>query len=521
MDDTDRQRTRRRFLEGAVTVSLTSAAGCLDSTDDSSSPDGDGAGDADPLPEYDGPLTVTDTTLIDDSGQTVTVLVTSVNDGVDARNAELVVELTHTEAEGAISRERTLLLDGGAERSSSVTFRPKFFGSQGSRRPTEGEFQFDTTFQNVDVLEDYPGPVERSERTPIDGGSDWPATRYDAGTAAHNPGTTVPTSEPTSVWTAPEVEHAYGSTGPVVRDGSVYAGRPVQALGVEDGDVRWTHDGPDRVGDLTVGDGVVAFGTTDDFRALDAESGEVQWTVSAPGNTWQGDASIVDGRILTWAPGAQGAGKRTGSTPGTLYAIEAASGDVAWSVETEESLLGAPPVSDGLVLTDGNPLRAIDVDDGTEVWSWSGGDSVVTAAVAYDTIYVLAEEQLTALDVAEGRERWLSPGAFHPVQIAVGNGAVYLQTEREYEPVAFDAVTGDVRWVCEATEYPLGAPCVTSDALVVQSERGPVYAIDTATGDLRWSLDVAASRPGTVGLADDICYLNETRGPLHALAAEQ
>ncbi|QCS43842.1 PQQ-binding-like beta-propeller repeat protein [Natrinema versiforme] len=281
--------TRRRFLTTGTVAAVGGIAGCsgvLDS-DAESEPPGDtetAAGS-----DYSGPLQVSGIERVDDGGgRTVRVAVTIENTGSEARQADLVVTLSHTEADGSIDRDRSVLLAAGLEREVILSFRPQFFGEDGIDRPEDGEFRFDGTFRNDEVREAYPGLVTPSERAAIDGGSAWPGIAYDPGATAYNPGTEAPRSEPTAAWTESAVEYAFSESGPVVADGTVVAGRSVRALSASDGGEQWVHEGPARTSPLAVGDGVVAFGTPEDVRALEAESGEVQWNVPSDGDIWHG-----------------------------------------------------------------------------------------------------------------------------------------------------------------------------------------------------------------------------------------
>lgn len=472
--------SRRRYLTSAAAAPLVGVAGCLGF--------------------FRGPLQVTRTERIGE-GRTVRVEVTVENTGEEARYADLIVELSHTEARGSISRERTLLLAPEAARTITVVFQPMFLGENSAGQPSDGEFRFDTSFENVEVVEDYPGLVEPSERPAIAGGSAWATTRYDAGATAHNPATTAPRSRPATAWTsAPPFELTFSPKGPVVADGTVYAGRPVRAVSVVDGTEQWAKERAARTGSLALGEEEVVFGTREDVRALDRDSGTVRWTVSGAGG---GATTVADGRVYT--------------TAGGLSTVEAVSGEVVWSADTTGSLLGPPPVADGVVLAGGEPLTAFDVADGTVRWTASDLGRVVAAAVAYETVFALTGDHLVALDLAEGRPRWVAEGPFREEQIAVGNGAVYLQIDRRYRSVAVDAATGETEWVCRETDGVLGPPSATDGALVVQSERNTLYGIDTATGEVRWSRGMSMGRPGTVAVADGVCYVTGSRGQLHAL----
>lgn len=501
--------TRRRYLATGAVVSLGGVAGCtdsLDSSEEEASTGPESESQTATASDSGGPLRVRSIERTDDGGQTVRTAATVENVGDEARQADLVVTLSHTEADGSIDRTRPVLLAAGFEQEVVVPFRPRFFSEDGVDRPESGEFQFDGRFESVDVLEDYPGLVAPSDQEALADGAAWPGAAYDTGATAYNPGTEAPRTEPTADWTASAVEYAYGTSGPIVADETVIAGRTVRALSVDDGSEKWVHDGPARTSRLAVGDGIVAFGTPDDIRALEADSGAVRWTVPAD-DIWHGAPTVADGRVY--------------ASNGELHAIEAATGEVAWTADVGGSLAGPPPVADGVVLAGGDPLRAIDAETGTVRWAVSGGEPVTAAAVAHETVFALTDSQLVALDLAEGRTRWFAPGPFQAERIAVGDDSVYAQRARDYRMVALDAANGNLEWESPKTDGVLGPPSASDGVLVVTSEQGTMYGFDTQTGELRWSLAVPSGVPGALAVADGTAYFNEPNGPLRALRSEE
>lgn len=495
--------TRREWLASGVGVALAGSAGCVGPFGGGG--DGDDGGSSVVATDESGDLEVTSVEQVGDGGRTVTVAATVQNGGEAARQADLVVTLSHTNAEGSIDRERFILVAGGLERDVVVSFRPTFFSDNGVDVPDEGEFEFDASFASSEVVEDYPGLAPVEARSALAGGAAWPGVAYDAGASAHSPGTTAPRSDPSATWTASDVEYAFDASGPVVADGTVYAGRAVRALDVESGEERWAHTDAARTSTLAVGEGAVVFGTPDGLRAVDAASGEVRW--SQPGRLWKGGPTIADGSVY--------------AVHDELYAIDAASGDVRWRQPTDGSLLGPPPVADGVVVAGGEPLRAYDAADGSALWTGPGNEPVVAASVAYDTVYALTESYLVALDLAGGRIRWFAPGPFYRQRIAVGNGSVYVQTAGEYRLAAYDAENGNAQWLGEPTEGTLGPPAASDGVLVVLSDSGLLYGVDTETGDRLWTKGVRKNVPGAVAIAAGTVYVNEPQGPLYALSAGQ
>ncbi|MFP8889691.1 PQQ-binding-like beta-propeller repeat protein [Natrialbaceae archaeon A-CW2] len=509
MNDNGKLSGRRQFLLTGTGVLLGGVAGCLDrfdSVDDEPGADDstDSTGSSD---ESAGSAVLQANVIerVDDGGETITVEVTVENTGDKARVADLVLALSHTGAEGSIERQRPVLLAAALERTVVITFRPQFVSDQGFAEPDEGEFEFDASFRNVDVYEAYPGLVPVTTPDPIDDGRAWPAVGYDAGGTAYNPGTGAPRADPTTVWSESAVSFAHRDSGPVVAGETVFAGRTVRALSVDDGAEKWVHDEPVRTSTLATDGDAVVFGTAEDFRALEAETGERRWSVPA-GAMWSGDPTLADGYAY--------------AVDDELHAIDLTSGEVDWTVDTDDSLEGPPAVGDGVVVSGGDPLQAIETTDGSVRWTFAAEEPVEAAAVAHETVFALTRSQLIALDIEAGRTRWFAPGPFHWERLAVGNGSVYAQTARDYRIVSIDAETGNVEWVSGDTDGVLGPPSVSAGEVLVNSERGTIYAFDTETGERLWSRAVRSSVPGSIAIADETMYFNESDGPLHAFGSE-
>ena len=162
------------------------------------------------------------------------------------------------------------------------------------------------------------------------------------------------------------------------------------------------------------------------LHAMDAETGQDAWTFQAGGPILH--AAAAAGGLVVF-----------GAADGIVYAIRAADGQAAWKFPTAAAVWNAPAIHEGLVLIgsrDGR-LYALDAKTGQARWAAETGAPVLNSP-AVDArsgrVYVGSETmRVHALGLADGREIWRSetlPGAslrgYHPV--IAPDGSVLVTT---------------------------------------------------------------------------------------------
>ena len=148
---------------------------------------------------------------------------------------------------------------------------------------------------------------------------------------------------------------------------------------------------------------------------------------------------------------------------GTVYAVDAATGEEVWRYETSGSVRSTPQVVGGTVYvgSSDNNLYALDANSGDEVWTFSTGEtSNRTGVVSSPT---------------------------------VSNGTVFVgnRFERGTGPdtgvYAIDATTGTEEWSYETLATVEASPLVVDGTVIVGGQDDPVYALDEKTGEEIWS----------------------------------
>ena len=254
-------------------------------------------------------------------------------------------------------------------------------------------------------------------------------------------------------------------------DGLVYAAGPegLVALGASDGSRAWRYrvktEGPlpDMDGffwPITVGD--IVYGVTQasdadmtphrSVVAIDGATGDERWSSTiADGQAF--GAPTSDGTLVMVAPG-----------DGSLTALDASTGTVAWSVPLDAAPVTRAAIGDGVTYVglSGGTVVALATADGSEAWRSPLDSGTVTAVTAVgDTLYADGTTTLYALDAATGAERWRyaigSGGSMFPFSVipVVTADSVYVgSTDADAVRIAaVDARTGEPRWVLQTEIY--------------------------------------------------------------------
>jgi len=260
---------------------------------------------------------------------------------------------------------------------------------------------------------------------------------------------------------------------------------------------------------------------------------------------------VADG--VVYAPGS--------GAPGTVHAVDAASGERLWATEPAGYATCAPALVDDTLYfgTFAGQFHALDATTGEASWQRQIGHrfgrsspavvdgTVYVATLGDGPLFVTGDESeafeapaLLALDAETGSRRWRF-GEFPKrgslsASPAVADGTVYLGTERAL--IAVDTADGSELWRREIAAHSESSPAV-DDGVVYYggpAETGDtparLWALDAATGESLWQAGIddislrtsPAVADGTVYVAassmractGDSCY-GTTRGQLYAL----
>ena len=199
---------------------------------------------------------------------------------------------------------------------------------------------------------------------------------------------------------------------------------------------------------------------------------------------------------------------------GTVSALHADSGEVAWQVSMGSAIQGTPALANGRVFLPmiGGTIVALGLGDGKQLWSTDlGGMNVSSPAVVSGDIIVgagLPQQFVARLDGATGAIVWQTPPGmeeFSNTPPAVAGGVVVVGTNGGHY-YAFDAATGLPRWDYRADGIVnIASPLIAGGRVYLAGgkESDHVHAVDATTGTAipGWPVSLPAPDPDLAGTA--------------------
>jgi len=324
-------------------------------------------------------------------------------------------------------------------------------------------------------------------------------------------------------WTFPTGGRVVSSA--VWNDGAVLFGSDdgnVYAVDAASGRQRWkAHTGgPVPSTPAVWGDRVFAVSYDGRLYALDARSGEVLWKFATEGerrfeakglhglqprnqtfpdlyDVYLSSPLVVDGKVVF------------GSGDGHVYAVDAASGKLAWKFATGDVVHASPAFADGLIVIgswDGR-LYALDAATGAQRWAFQAGlDPLIhnqqgfqsSAAIADGRVFVGCRDgHLYALDLRTGAPQWNvdTEGSWVNASPAVAQGRVYFATSDTAQYRVVDAATGQPAQAMGSTQaYVFGSPTIAGDTVLLGVLNGSLQARDRVDGRVLWAFRTEAAK---------------------------
>jgi len=246
----------------------------------------------------------------------------------------------------------------------------------------------------------------------------------------------------------------------------------------------------------------------------------------------EGEESIGD---IVGSPVVAGGILYVGSADGNLYAIDTATGKLAWDrplYESGDDIWATPLVDDGVVYIgsfDRN-LYALNATDGTMLWAFEAKGAIVATPLIYsDTIYIGSfDREFYAIDASTGKAK-VGFTPFHADNWFWGKAVAYDDTimigSLDGRIYALDAESGESKWEYETGGSVRGDPALIGDLAIFGSDNGRVYAINASNGQEAWHYPTGEDYFGPIRASlyagDDEVYVYDTQNSkIFALGAE-
>jgi outer membrane protein assembly factor BamB len=337
---------------------------------------------------------------------------------------------------------------------------------------------------------------------------------------------------------APKIKWKFKTGGavrssPAVAGGVAYFGSNdgyLYAVSVETGALKWRFKTGSRVASSpAVQAGAVLFESYDgNLYALDAVSGAVRWKFKTAGERRfaadgihgaapSGETMPDPFDFYLSSPAVSGGKVYFGSGDGHVYALDAASGALAWSFATGDVVHASPAVAGGVVFVGSwdSYFYALDAATGALKWRFKTGEDPAihnqvgiqsSAAVADGVVYFgCRDSNLYAVDAASGKQLWAynNKGSWVIASPAVDHGVVYAATSDTGQFLALEARTGRLLYSLDFKHWPMfSSPAVTASRAYIGSHQGRLLAIDLPSHRLAWtwaSDTSLANGPGLTG----------------------
>ncbi|MFD3945943.1 PQQ-binding-like beta-propeller repeat protein [Streptomyces sp. NPDC058579] len=236
--------------------------------------------------------------------------------------------------------------------------------------------------------------------------------------------------------------------GPAVHGDTVYVWREarLQALDARTGAERWSYpvgdaascgNVPVRVAPAEDGCVYVAAGTR--VLSIDNAGGHVRWHFEAP-------AVFLSPPAFAPGPAVTGGGVYLSDYLGTVYALDATTGQDRWRIATESRQSGEPVlvVNGNVHVGSGSALYTLDAVTGTPKWRFAaGGELIGTPVVADGRVHFgSADHVLYTLDAAGGQLRWKLATGGEITGSPVARAGVVYACSKDRCVYALDAVKG-------------------------------------------------------------------------------
>ena len=224
---------------------------------------------------------------------------------------------------------------------------------------------------------------------------------------------------------------------------------------------------------------------------------------------------------------------------GTLFAIYARTGILAWKYPSRRCVASSPAVANGSVfmtflnhppcnaaaVLDGEVV-SLNAGDGSVNWRRTIGPSESSPLVAGGAVYVGDWRGIvSALDEQTGKTRWtFQTGGRIKGAVALSGGTIYIGSY-DSNVYALNAKTGKLLWRSSAQQRLGGlgtfysTPAVGYERVYIGGTDGRVYSFGASSGKLRWSYDTGGYVYASPALWRERVLIGSYSGSFYALDA--
>lgn len=305
-------------------------------------------------------------------------------------------------------------------------------------------------------------------------------------------------------------------TGP--RGGLAMQGRVNEAVPKNVGEA-WTFTADAGIiAPAAIANGVVFVGSVwGTLFALDAKTGEKMWSFEAE-DTIEAAPTVSEGKVFV------------GSNYGTLHALDVKTGKEVWHITIADKVSAAvnivksPDGTEDWILMNGydGVARCLRVKDGSQVWEFSTDEYLNGSPAVVGGKYVVfggCDAVIYTLNLADGKMvNELVTEAYITASVATYGEMVYVGNHAN-QVMGANVLKEDLVWVYEDSEFPFfSAPAVTEESVFIGGRDKHLHAIDRKTGKGRWKVKTGGRVDSSPIAFDDAVVFGSTDGRLYAVS---
>lgn len=218
-----------------------------------------------------------------------------------------------------------------------------------------------------------------------------------------------------------------------------------------------------------------------------------------------------------------------------------AGGEGGWRLATGDPIWSSPKLRYGVVYfgSDEGSIYAVDAKTGELRWRYqTGGPVRSNAAFSSRTVYVASDDGfLYALSAGAGQERWRfdlhdgdidrrlpDPGPPYTYDFLHSSPVAYEGTifvgSADHHLYAVDSESGRELWRFATGDRVRASPLVHDDKLYISSWDGHLYCLDAGSGELVWSFDAEGVVQSTAAFCAGNVIVGSRRAKIFAVNAE-
>lgn len=209
-----------------------------------------------------------------------------------------------------------------------------------------------------------------------------------------------------------------------------------------------------------------------------------------------------------------------GSYDKNLYALEAASGKVAWKYASDGGITGKAAVSEGNIFfgSEDRRLHVVSSRTGKVVWTYYADGPVRSSPrIAQGHVFFGSDDGfLHAVNTVSGRLSW-KVEAGSPVRstpFVSDEHAFFGSEDGDFTCIDF---RGDARWRFKAKRAITSSPTVVNDAVLFASMDGTLYSLEAKSGWAIWRFRLGKGSISSPAVEDGKIYIGAADNTIYCI----